>query len=303
MTSTLLLATVAFVYAANNLGVIRSAYAGVSRRGVLIYTSIALTGFSTGFLLEGYKVGSSLLPSLAEVGGSASDAILAVTLAILAAFTLLKLPASISNVSVGAVVGVALSRGVPVNIGGLLRIMGIWLLAPLVSATLATVIYLLYRKAVSTLPLAPVSQVGRLLGIAAIFSSSYVLAANNLGILVAFGGGVVDLVSVIASALLRAALLSELVAWTLGWRVAQLSPTGYATSLLAGSATLWACTQLGVPTSLSQCAVASMMALSLGRRPVIINSGAVFEVLGSWPLFLGISALLGFGVGSLALRF
>ncbi len=297
MTSILLLAAVALVYSANNLGVIRSAYAGVSRKGALLYTGLALAGFSAGYLLEGYKVGSSLLSSLAEIEGASLDVALAVTFVVLAAFTFLRLPASISNVSVGAVVGVALAQGVPVNFGGLIRIMGLWLIAPLTSAVLAVVIYRLYRMFVSQLPLAPASRTGRFLGIAAILFSSYALAANNLGILVAFTGGALDLASILASALLGAALFSGLVAWTLGWRVAQLSPTGYAASLLAGSITLWAYTQLGVPASLSQCAVASMMALSLRRKPVVVNAGAVFEVLGSWPLFLALSSLLGYGIG------
>jgi phosphate/sulfate permease len=79
-----------------------------------------------------------------------------------------------------------------------------------------------------------------------------------------------------------------------GWRMAVLSPSGYLSALLGASATLWVYTQLGIPTSVTQAIVGAMVVLSISRKPSIVDSRVVFEVLGSWPLLLASSTVVAF---------
>jgi phosphate/sulfate permease len=296
---TLLLAATSFVYTANNIGVIRTAFSGSTGRGLWLYLCLSLVGFTAGFALEGHKIGSSITNGLTHLDPTASLVSLSVTLLILSIFTFLKLPVSISNVAVGAIIGSAFAFGLPISTWNLVRVLASWLVAPLTSAILVLAIYFSYCRGVSGLPLGPASRLNRLLGMLAIGFSSYSLSANNLGILMGFSEGTTDAVITLFFALLGSITLSGLVAWTLGYRIASLSPTAYASALLAGSLTLWIYTQLGIPASMAQTVISAMMVLSILKKPSIVNRRVMFEILGSWPFFLVFATILSFSIGIL----
>lgn len=286
-----------FLYAANNIGIIRTGFSGMSGKGLWLYLCLSLVGFTTGFALEGNKVGSTITNELAQLDSRASLVTLSVTVLILFIFTFLKYPVSISNVAVGAIIGSALAFGLPISTWNLIRILASWLVAPLTSAVLVLVIYFSYCRSISGLPLGSASMLNRLLGVLAVGFSSYCLSANNLGILMGFSEGTMDAIITLFSALLGSLILSSLVAWTLGYRIASLSPTAYASALLSGSLTLWIYTQFGIPASMSQTVVSAMMVLSIWKKPSIVNRRVMFEILGSWPLFLAFSTLFSFLIG------
>ena len=119
----LLLAATSFVYAANNIGVIRTGFSGLSGRGFWLYLCLSLAGFTAGFALEGQKIGSSITNGLTHLDSTASLVALSVTLLILSIFTFLKLPVSISNVALGAIIGSAFALGLPISSWNLVRIL------------------------------------------------------------------------------------------------------------------------------------------------------------------------------------
>ena len=281
-----LLMSTAFVFGANNIGVVRSAFRQVSGRVALGYTGAAILAFAAGYLLEGYKVSSTLTSGLTDAGPGASSAALVAMLAVMMAFTLLRLPASLSNVLLGAMVGVSVAMGSSVRVGVIGYVLVAWLLSPLSAAALALLTQRVFIHMAAGASLLAVASWSRILGFAVVIVTGYTLGANNLGALLGFSSGPLLSALVLLAACIGGLAFSGRVAWLLGWKMAVLSPSAYLSALLGASITLWAYTQLGIPTSLTQAIVGAMVVLSVSRKPSMVDTRVVFEVLGSWPLLL-----------------
>lgn len=285
-----------FVFSANNIGVIRPTFQGVSSSRRVFFLILTAAGFAIGFIAEGYKVGSGIVKDISPPTQLGLEVSLAVTFVIMSLFTLLKLPSSISNIAVGALLGpIVASGGFPAALP-LVTILAAWLVAPATAIFFSLIVYVFRNRLVAGWPLPRVSLFNRYFTIAAVLVSSYTLSANNLGMLTSFGSGIADSSLILIAALLGIFIFSNLVATTMGWRLAVLTPGSYSSALIGGSVNLWIYTQLGIPASLTQAVVAGVMALSLVTRPSVVNSRTMFEILGSWPFFLALSFLVAFGV-------
>jgi len=289
-----LLLLVAFVFGANNIGVIRSAFRQVSGRAVSLYLGAAALAFAAGYVLEGSKVSSTLTTGLTNAGTQASEAALVAVLTLMAAFTILKFPASVSNVLLGSMLGVSLAMNATIRLNVLSYVIAAWLISPLSAAILAVLIRRVILSFEARTSLMAVESWSRVLGVVAVVVSGYTLGANNLGALLGFTSGPLMSGLVLLAAVAGGLLFSGSVAWMVGWRMAVLSPSGYLSALLGASATLWVYTQLGIPTSVTQAIVGAMVVLSISRKPSIVDSRVVFEVLGSWPLLLASSTVVAF---------
>ncbi|MEM0286788.1 MAG: inorganic phosphate transporter [Nitrososphaerota archaeon] len=292
----LLLTSTSFVFAANNIGMIRSSFSTIAGKPYWIYMALVIIGFISGYLLEGYKVGSNIAIRLVSLNQDAALISLFVTLSVMVAFTILRLPASISNVALGAILGPAIFFGLRISYSDVYSILLAWVIAPVTSAVLGVIIYNTYVLAISKLSFLQVARLNRMYGIGTVLFTSYSLSANNLGLLIGFSSGVTSDFAILFAAVLGSILFSSFVASTLGYRVAVLSPAAYYSALLSGSLTLWFYTQFGIPASLTQTVVASILSLSMIRKPSVVNSRIIFEILGSWPFFFVFTLLLSYAI-------
>jgi PiT family inorganic phosphate transporter len=292
--SLLLLAATSFVFTANNTGMIRAGFQYVTGRAGLWYSVAVELAFVSGFLFEGYKVSSIFSGGIASLPGNSENLALGITLLVMVVFTLMRLPASISNVAVGSVLGAAIALSLVLNLRQVELVLVAWLVAPISSGLLATLLYFMHGKIVSGWSLSSVSVFNRFSSLLVIVFTSYTLAANNLGLLLGLSAGAAEAAVIVLAAVLGYVTLGRVTESTVGWKFAALSPTAYSAALLAGSLTLWVYTQLGVPASLTQTVVSGIMALSLYKRPSVVNSRTMFELVGSWPFFLVVSLLLAY---------
>lgn len=284
--SVLLIAS-SFVFAANNIGMIKTSFQFTAGRAQYIYLLVSIAGMVAGFIFEGYKVSSIASKDIAMLSSSESEIALLTTFAVMAIFTMLKLPASLSNVVLGSLIGVAIASNTAFYSGKVAEVIIAWLIAPLTSGLLAILFYSIYRRLVKDMPLTKISIFNRYSVVAIVLISSYTLSANNLGLLLGFPGG--NLLIILLPTIAGVLLLSNIVVSTLGWKMAMLSPTGYMAALLSGSLTLWLYTQLSIPASLTQSVVSGMVALSIYLKPSVVNYRTMFELIGSWPFFLLLS--------------
>lgn len=291
------LLAVAFVFGANNMGVIRSAFRQASGRPAMAYLAMGAMAFSAGFFVEGFKVRFTFTQSLTAVGPSSSLAAITTTLLLMVALTLLRFPASLSNVVLGSMLGVSLASGAFVRVDVLSSILFAWVVAPLSAALVSLVMHRALIKLMSFMSLLGAAMVTRCLVIMSVAFISYSLGANNLGVLLGFLPGPSEAALALFATLMGGLLFSGRVAWLLGWRMATLSPLAYLSALMGASITLWAYTQLGIPTSLTQAIVGAMVFLSYMRKPSVVNPKVVYEVLGSWPILLAASLLISYFVG------
>ena len=285
-----ILLLVAFVFGANNIGVIRSSFQYVSGRDTGLYLGAGSLAFAAGYFVEGSKVKATFTTSLTSAGGSASLVALFTVLVLMTAFTLLKFPASISNTVLGAMVGVSLAANARLQVNLLSSVIVAWLVAPLSAALIALLLHRSFLSAVGRGSLVSAASLSRYLGMAALLFTGYTLGANNLGTLLGFSSSPTVSVLVVLVAIAGGLLFSRSVAWLLGWKMAVLSPSEYLSALLGASLTLWVYTELGIPSSLTQAIVGAVVVLSIERKPSIVNLRVLYEVLGSW-VFLLLSSL------------
>ncbi len=282
---------VAFVFGANNIGVIRSSFQYLSGRDTGLYLGASSLAFAVGYLVEGSKVKATFTTSLTSAGGGASLVALSTVLVLMTVFTLLKLPASISSTVLGAMVGVSLAMNARLQVNLMSSVIVAWLVAPLSAGLIALLLHRTFLSAVGRGSLVSAASSSRYMGIAALLFTSYTLGANNLGMMLGFSSGPAVSVLVVLVAIGGGLLFSRSVAWLLGWKMAVLSPSEYLSALLGASLTLWVYTELGIPSSLTQAIVGAMVVLSIERKPSIVNLKVLYEVLGSW-VFLLLSSLV-----------
>ncbi len=297
--SDVVLLLVAFVFGANNIGVIRSSFQQASGKDVTLYLATGTLAFAVGYFVEGYKVKSTFTTSLTSASQGAQLMALATVLIVMTAFTLLKLPVSLSNTVLGAMVGVSLATTVHLQVNLIGLVIAAWFVAPVSAAVIAILLHRTFLHEVGRGSFVSVERWSRYLGLVAVFLTGYTLGANNLGALLGFSSGPVLSILVVAAAIFGGLLFSKSVAWLLGWRMAVLSPPAYLSALLGASATLWIYTQLGIPSSLTQAIVGAMLVLSIDRKPSIVNLRVVYEIIGSWVFVLLSSLVVAFLVGSI----
>ncbi|MEM3684352.1 MAG: hypothetical protein QXX17_07030 [Conexivisphaerales archaeon] len=292
--SIFLAAATSFVFSANNIGMIKTSFQSVTGRSEWFYLLVAAAGLVLGFLLEGYKLKGIASGQVVYLAPYEAQVAMLTILVVMSVFTVLRLPASLSNVALGAILGPAIALGISYDAQKVWMVIAAWLLAPLTSGLLAIALYWFYRRLVSRMALTSVSLFNRISAVAITLLSSYTLSANNLGLLLGFPGS--DMLIVLIPAILGVLLLSNTVVSTLGWRMAMLSQTGYLAALISGSFTLWLYTQYSIPASLTQTVVSGMMALSIYSKPSIVNYRTMFELIGSWPFFLLLSMGLAYAI-------
>ncbi len=219
------------------------------------------------------------------------------------------LPVSTSQAAVGAIVGVALASGKPVDWSTFGRIVLSWVTSPLGALIIAYFLYrfltpLLQRKLFG---LAGFDQFVRggliLIGI----WGAYALGANNVanvtGVFV--GARVLSpiLAGVIGGTSIAVGVLtySRPVMETIGQKLVQIGTWPALLALAAQAAVLQLFTALGVPVSSSQAVVGAVVGIGLVKGVEAVNLRQVLAIVLGWvltPVFSGlVGLLLWFGFG------
>jgi len=267
-----------------------------------------------GSVLEGQKMltfANHLLPStdLAAVpcagAWGLSLSVLATSLALLAGLTALRLPLSLTNVAVGAMVGGALHCGLPLSAPYLWSVFAVWMASPLLTALLTYLAINAIRRFVVRMALPTLDLFDRTAVTVVVFAMAYSLGANNVGLVNALAGirsgGYADALLVLAAVACGAALLGRGVSRTMGSDLIVLSPIGLLTSMFTTALVMWALTQFGVPMSATQMVVGGILGAGLSARSVLLNKRLAFEILGSWPAATALSVVVGY-LAAAALR-
>jgi inorganic phosphate transporter, PiT family len=279
----------AFVFGWNNssflIGNDRGSGSLTLRESLLISSA----GLLLGVVLEGSEMLKSLNGSLAPFASSQDILVaLAVTVAFTVLLSLVKIPASFSMVLVGAFAGAVLASSLALDYSRLEEIIAFWVLAPLVAAGLAFVIYNIATRAVSGLGLVTLDVVSRYGVILTSLIVAYVLGANNIGLI--YGtmldrGSPSDLFAVFLTLVAIAGMLAfgrGGVSGTIGDRMLVLSPLGVVSTFLASAALLILGTQFGIPISLTQCLLGGMFGAALSKQVRVVNTRLAVENIGSW---------------------
>ncbi len=261
-----------------------------------------------GGLLEGHNVATTIgkgvihaeLPPLAVLVALLSAGIF-VTLA-----TTLKLPVSTSQSIVGAVAGIGLAVGAPVNFGKLLEIVEVWVLNPFLAAALAYVVY-----HIVAFPLRRVRRVGlwdRVVAIMVLASAAYMAfslgsndVANSIGPLVNLGYNMRLLLLLGGLALATGALTyGHRVTQTIGGSITILDPLSAFSAQAAAAMGVHLFSILGIPVSTSQAIVGAVVGVGLVKGIRAISRRRVLEIVVGWVATPTSAGLFAFGLYRLA---
>ena len=280
----------------------------LSYRGAILLVALFVI---IGGLLQGSEVAATVgkgvvereLPQLAVLTCLISAGVF-VTLA-----TALKLPVSTTQAIVGAVAGIGLATGSPVNGKKLLEIGQIWVLNPFLMALLSYAIYRLVSSVMWR-----VRYVGlwdRLMGILVFASVAYMafsLGANHVGTtigpLVNLGysgkwlitlGGVAIAIGVLT--------YSRGVTETLSSSITVLDPLSAFSAQIAAALGVHLFSILGIPVSTSQAVVGAVVGVGIVKGIRAVSRRRVLEIVVGWVATPTSAGLLAFGLYKLAVLF
>lgn len=262
----------------------------VTSRSLRFWTAAGLS--SIFVILGAVFIGSRGFVTYAAIGPQtllSSFIIMLAAATTVALMTLLGLPISSTQATVGAIIGASLIGG-GVNLQPLYKIFLSWVLTPLGGLIAA---YLPYKLATSF----PAAAIGRFAThdrlvrwglVLATCYCAYSLGANNVANVtgVYVGAGVL---STVAAALLGAAAIalgiltfSKNVIRTVGSRLVSLDPFAALAVICGEAITLHVYAMLGVPVSASQAVVGAVLGIGLVKGTKTINTRVLLMVLSGW---------------------
>jgi len=278
---------------------------GVGVRAVRYSVAVALTAAFA--LLGAYLGGARGMDTYSSVASQNTASSFCVALAAgltVALMTWRGLPVSTTQAAVGAIIGVALVTGQPVDWGVLGRIVVSWVASPLGAMVLA---YLLHRFLSPWLE----ARLGGLvlydrvirLGIVLIgIWGSYALGANNVanvtGVYVGAGILSVKLATLIGggSIALGVVTFSRRVMETVGEKLVPLGPLPALLAVAAQAASLQVFAVLGVPVSASQAVVGAVVGIGLVKGVRTVNRRQLLAIVAGWVLTPALAGAVGAAV-------
>ncbi len=250
----------------------------LSRTGGVL---IGIGGFSAGLLLQGnslHGTASALLPR--------SDPLIAyaliVALVIFGMATYFRVPLSLIMALVGTSVGISVKLGYAINMPLVLLIVGTWVLAPLLSISLA---FIMNRQFIRTQPrdVWRFALSMKLALIAVSFVTAFTLGANTLGFIEQVSGltgfSVFYLVGGIAAGSI---FLSKGVIKRVGQEMYLMRYTNAFVSLIVSSALVEGATLLGIPLSNTQTLTSSVFGTGLSYRNKLMEMRPFLITVATW---------------------
>jgi phosphate/sulfate permease len=299
----LLLLVFGFAFGWNNSGLTTGNLSNLVNYNIALVLTIL--GVFTGLLVLGGKMSSSIVGKLvsSSVPNTAilAGVIASVTLLIL--LTILRLPVSLSNCTVGAFVGAALASQSSINGAFLVEIVASWIAAPFLCALVTVLTYEIVVELESTHALSKVSLINRILLVVAVFYVSFTLGANNIGVIVSFaknytlgGSSILLELAIFLTTAFGMVLFGKSIAKVVGDKIVGLSQIKTLSAMLGSAIITTLFTVLSVPVSLTQVIIGGMLGAGVAHRPSIVNNRELASLIAGWALVTVVSMGLGFGL-------
>jgi len=287
---------VAFSIGANDLA---NAIGTTVGSNVLTYRAAVLYGgvaVAVGALLGGGStvetVGKGIIDTTMVDATLLTMAILCAALTVAVA-TYLSFPVSATQSLVGALAGTGIAMGLSLNNSVLLSIAVVWTLLPLISMGLSFSLYFMLKAIFSIIYTRWYTTYEGLIRFLVIASGIFVafsLGTNNIGNVV----GILDVNSVIdhdVAVLLGAICItmgafvfSKRVILSIGKRITTMDPLRAFVSQVATALSVLICTCVGIPVSISQATVGSVIGCGLTKGRASVNRRFIAKIIVSWVL-------------------
>ncbi len=209
--------------------------------------------------------------------------------------TFKRFPISTSQIMMGGLVGTSFALGATIKWGFLTVVIISWFITPLVTALFSYLIFYFLNRIIIKLTFAEWDQIFRWLLILSGAYLGYSLGANTVGLLGEVSQSSSNLSNIFAgiSTAIGALFFSFGVLKTVGGEIVELDPFTAVVVQFSAAFTVHAFTQVGIPISLTQAVVGSVLGIGLVKGIGTINLRTTYRVFGWWILSPTISAFLG----------
>lgn len=265
---------------------------------------IAAIGLMAGAVLEGGKMSQTVAgvaPTLSDV------ALLAATIAafaVMALVTWLRIPLSMNQVFVGAVVGATLARAGVVDVPYTGLVITSWLLTPfagLVAAALISLVTRMVARRIRRIIL--LNKAYAWLTIVTGFYASYALGANGIGLVAGASNTLPQLrlwvvFGMAAAAVAGMALFGRGTTRSVAENIVGLNMPAAMAAQLGGAMVVHGFTQVGMPVSSTQAVVGGVFGAAASRKLVVQNSRLIRELILGWSAAPLVGAIIAFALVS-----
>jgi phosphate/sulfate permease len=286
-----LAALLSFVFGWNNSSFLIGNLRGSGSLSFAAAILTAVAGLLVGTLLEGSKMGTTFVGSLAPTTTSSIMVVtLVVALGLTLALTMIDLPVSFSMIMVSAFLGATLQSTIPVNAARAGTVVTFWFVAPAATAALTFVIYASLTRFVSRLSLITVDSLNRAGGLVSGLAVAYTLGANNVGMIYAStlaGTSFIFWIMLLLAVTAMAGAVTfgrSALGGSIGDKMLSLSPQGVFSAFVSSSLLVWFGTQFALPVSISQCLLGGMFGAAYSRAFSAINRRLAGETVSVWLL-------------------
>lgn len=254
---------------------------------------LAAAGFSIGLLVQGVgmtKTVNMLLPSGALQFRAEA---LAVAILIFVIADLIRVPMSVSMALVGMLAGLSVGQGALRSGGYVAEVAILWVAAPLIAIGLSFYLIRLINRG-KPKNIWRRLQAYKVLLIVLAFSTSYVLGANTLGLIVATGGfDVAAVAAAIVAIFVGAFYLSAGEIRRVSEELFLMRYPNAMATLLTSTVLVEAATVLNVPLSNTQALAAAVFGAGVSYKSKFVSTKPFLLTVASWV----IAPLLSFAIG------
>jgi inorganic phosphate transporter, PiT family len=254
---------------------------------------LGAAGFSLGLIFQGVTMTNTVAKLMPVATLQFRAEVLFVAILVFVVADLIRVPMSLSMSLVGLLTGVSIANGTPTNTAYITEIVGLWVAAPLIAIVFAFYLIRIINKR------QPKNvwhrlQTYKILLIVLAFSTSYVLGANTIGLIVATGG--FDLTTAVLSIVAIFIGTFYLSAGEIR-RVSQelflMRYPNATTALLTSSVLVEAATLLNIPLSNTQALSSAVFGTGISYKSKFVSIKPFLITVSSWV----IAPLLSFAIG------
>jgi len=279
--------------AGNNLSVCIGPAVGsrtISRR---FGTLLGAVGFTLGLLIQGAGMTKTVTVLLPNISMQLRAEALLVAILIFVIADLMRTPLSFTMVLVGLIAGFSMVAGVMTKTLYLAEVVSVWVAAPLISIVFAFyLIRFLNRERPKNLWRR--LETYKVLLIVLAFSTSYVLGANTIGLIVATGSfNILNLAAAIIGVFIGTFFLSAGEIRRVAEELFLMRYPNATVSLIASTVLVEAATVLKIPLSNTQALSAAVFGTGLSYKSKFVSLKPFLLTVIGWV----IAPLLGFALG------
>ena len=258
---------------------------------------LGAVGFTIGLITQGSVMEKSvniLLPNLTAV--IQSEALL-VTILIFVIADFIRVPLSYTMSLTGLLAGLSIAGGTSTNQGFLIQTIVMWAVAPLVTVIFVFFVLKIFHSNF-TQDVWRRLKIYKIMIIILSFSTSYVLGANTLGLIVATGGiNIITLISAVIAIFLGSFYLSSGEIKRVSQELFLMRYPNTTVTLFSSTVLVEIATVFRIPLSNTQTLSAAVFGAGISYKTKLMSSKPFLKIVAGWIIASLLSLVIGIIIG------